>query len=165
MSVEFQRRLLHNTPVFGGVADAILDLILERGSVVSVAQNEFFFQEGDRERSAFVLESGRVSVLKHWQNKSYLLRRLHAGACFGEMTWIDLRPREASARADEDCRALCFTADTLQEIYRRDLEQFTLIYMNMARELSRRLREADKRLFEAKVNASISLSGYMFESS
>ena len=33
-----------------------------------------------------------------------------------------------------------------------DLQQFTLLQMNLARELSRRLRDANERLFESRVN-------------
>jgi hypothetical protein len=32
-------------------------------------------------------------------------------------------------------------------LYERDPEQYTMIYMNLGREVCRRLREADKRLF------------------
>ena len=36
-------------------------------------------------------------------------------------------------------------------IARHDLEQFTVIYMNIARELGRRLRHANQLVFEAKI--------------
>ena len=41
------------------------------------------------------------------------------------------------------------TAD-LYQLYKRDIEQFAVVQMNMARELSRRLRLADEQLFRAR---------------
>jgi hypothetical protein len=38
-------------------------------------------------------------------------------------------------------------------VYQKNLEQLTLIYMNMGREVSRRLREADERMFQARIEA------------
>ena len=39
----------------------------------------------------------------------------------------------------------------LYEVYAQDLKQFALIQMNMGREVCRRLREADNRLFGARM--------------
>jgi CRP-like cAMP-binding protein len=63
---------------------------------------------------------------------------------------MDLLPRSASVRALEDCRALQLSSATLLALYRRHPEQFTVIYMNIGREISRRLRVADDRLFQAR---------------
>jgi cAMP-binding proteins - catabolite gene activator and regulatory subunit of cAMP-dependent protein kinases len=103
----------------------------------------------------FVLEQGRVVILKRWKEKEYLLRYFGKGDCFGEMALIDMGPRSASVLAVEDCQAIEISAESLYELYKKDLEQFTLIQMNIARELSRRLRAADERLFQAKVEARL----------
>ena len=39
-----------------------------------------------------------------------------------------------------------------------------MIYMNMGRELCRRLREADERLFRAKIEVGLSTGEYAFQS-
>jgi CRP-like cAMP-binding protein len=69
------------------------------------------------------------------------------------MAIIDHCPRSASVRAVEDCIAIRITAAILYEVYGQDLKQFTLIQMNMGREVCRRLRDADNRLFGAKMGA------------
>jgi len=55
--------------------------------------------------------------------------------------------REKSVLALEDCTALRIDNSRLYGLYNEDIEQFTLIQMNLARELARRLRMADERLF------------------
>jgi CRP/FNR family cyclic AMP-dependent transcriptional regulator len=100
-----------------------------------------------------------VAVLKNWQGKQHLLRSLSKGDCFGEMALMDLFPRSASIRAIEDCTALELSAASLYKLYERDLQQFTIIQMNMGREVCRRLRESDEQLFRAKMG-SLELSGH-----
>ena len=110
------------------------------------------------------LESGRVAVLKSWKGAQYTLRRMGVGACFGEMALIDFGPRSASVLADEDCTAIELSSSDLRAVYKRDLKQYALIYMNMGRELGRRLREADERLFRAKIETGAVTEGYAFQS-
>jgi CRP-like cAMP-binding protein len=148
-------RLLQNTPIFGGVREEVLSLLLERVTETTVSKGTCFFEEGDDGVSAFVLERGSVSILKQWEGQRYLLRHLHAGDCFGEVALMDFCRRSASVMADEDCLAVELTARDLLEVARKDLEQFAMIYMNMGRELCRRLRDADERLFRAKVEAGL----------
>lgn len=148
-------RLLRDTPIFGGVREDVLTLLLGRVQERRVREGECFFAEGDDGVSAFVLERGSVSILKQWEGERYLLRHLHAGDCFGEVALMDFCRRSASVMADEDCLAIELTARDLLEVARKDLEQFAMIYMNMGRELCRRLRDADERLFRAKVEAGL----------
>ena len=97
----------------------------------------------------FVLEAGGAVVLKSWQGRDYPLQTLKEGDCFGEMALMDHCPRSASVCAVEDCIAIRISAADLYQIYAKDLKQFALIQMNMGREVCRRLRDADNRLFGA----------------
>ena len=45
-----------------------------------------------------------------------------------------------------------------------DPEQFAMIYMNLGRELSRRLREADERLFKARFEQADVAEGWLLGS-
>jgi CRP/FNR family transcriptional regulator, cyclic AMP receptor protein len=140
-------------PVFGGILADTLAFLLELAPVVSIPAGDFFFRQGDEALSMFVLEEGRVAILKDWKGHQRLLRYLKTGDCFGEMALIDLFPRSASVQADTDCAAIELTPAMLHAICKRDAEQFAMIQMNIARELSRRLRAADERLFQALADA------------
>ena len=119
--------------------------------IVSVPTDGFFFRELDQGDSMYVLEMGKAAVSKSWRGQDYLLQTLKAGDCFGEMAVMDHCPRSASIRAVEDCVAIRISAANLYEVYAQDLKQFALIQMNMGREVCRRLREADNRLFGARM--------------
>ena len=155
ISVNAQPRfeLLRDSPVFGGIKEDTLKFLLDLSHIVSVRKGEFFFQEGDQGSSMFILEAGRVAVLKQIDGDDHLLAELEKGDCFGEMALIDHCPRSASVQALQHCAAIELSTCALHEFYQKDIEQFTIIYMNMGREVSRRLRVADQRLFRTEVAA------------
>ncbi|HXH04614.1 MAG TPA: cyclic nucleotide-binding domain-containing protein [Candidatus Competibacteraceae bacterium] len=142
-------------PIFGGIHDAALTFLLDRTSTVAVAKGDYFFREGDQASAMFVLEEGRVAVLKAWQGRDYLLRYLETGDCFGEMALIDLGRRSASVCAVTDCSAIEISVASLYELYQQDPTQFAMIHMNLERELSRRLREVNEQLFQARMQAGL----------
>ena len=161
MMDEARIRLLQRMPIFGGIREDILELLLSLSPIVSVSKGEFFFHENDEADSMFVLEEGRVAVLKLWQGQQYLLRNLEKGDCFGEMALMDLFPRSASIIAMEDCTAIQLSTTSLYRVYEKNLEQFAVIQMNMGREVSRRLRELDERLFRAKMGDPVVDADYI----
>ena len=157
--------LLQRMPVFGGIRADVLRFLLAGCPIVEVPAGEFFFRERDPPDAMYVLEAGKVAVLKSWRNEEYLLHALETGDCFGEMALMDLMPRSASVRATADCRAILISAASLYRLYEKDLEQFTMIQMNMGREVSRRLREADERLFRARMGTPGVDAQYVFQAS
>ncbi len=150
MDVE-QVRLLKQMPIFGGVDDDTLRRLDDRAEVVSVEQGDCFFFEGDLADAVYVLEQGQAVVLKPRRGHSCRLNSLHAGDCFGEMAIIDMAPRSAAVEAVEACRAMRLSTGDLYDVYQHQPDQYVLILMNMAREVSRRLRVADERLFFARM--------------
>jgi CRP/FNR family cyclic AMP-dependent transcriptional regulator len=144
---------LQAMPIFGAVRTEVLQLLVRHSATVDVPKGAFFFRENDTAESLFVLESGRVAILKQWNGEDHLLAYMGAGDCFGEMALMDLAPRSASALATEASTALELRTGSLLEVYEKDLEQFALIQMNLGREVSRRLRLADERLFRVRVGA------------
>jgi CRP-like cAMP-binding protein len=81
----------------------------------------------------FLLETGKVAVLKSWRGQDYLLPNSEGGRLLGEMAVMDLLPRSASIRAVEDCTAIRLSVASLYQVYEHDLKQFALIQMNMGR--------------------------------
>ena len=143
--------LLQRMPIFGAIREDVLRVLLGHAHAVEVQSGEFFFREHEQARSMFVLEAGRASVIKRWRDRDFVLHGLGAGDCFGEMALMDLLPRSASVRADEACRAIELAAADLLHLFEHDAEQFTLIQMNIGREVCRRLRASDELLVRARM--------------
>jgi CRP-like cAMP-binding protein len=151
-------------PIFGAISDDTLKFLLDRATDVDVAKDDYFFRENDQGASMFVLEEGRVAVLKSWVGQTQGLAYLNRGDCFGEMALIEMGARSASVQATEDCSAIELSIDILHELYQHDLEQFTVIQMNMSREVCRRLRKADDLLFQVQMQSNTPAPSYRFYS-
>ncbi|WP_077002922.1 Crp/Fnr family transcriptional regulator [Variovorax sp. KK3] len=147
--------LVQQMPIFGAIDAAAIEFLLEPAPVIEMAAGRYFFREGDMADCMYVLERGSVTIMKNWGDRLLLLRRLSRGDCFGEMALLDLFPRSASIRADEDCSAICITPDNLLRLFEHDATQFALIQMNIGRELSRRLRATDDLLFRARMGEAL----------
>jgi len=139
--------VLRSVPAFGGLTLDTLGFLLDRAVQTSVAKGDYFFEQGDTGEAVYILDTGRVAVEKKLGEHRYLLRILEAGDCFGEIALLSVTKRTASIRALEPCEALRITNRHLRDLYAHDLEQFTLLVMNLGREVCRRFEEIDKRLF------------------
>ena len=137
---------LSSSAVFGGLSKTALERLLDDASIVHRAAGEYFFLTDDIGDSLFLLESGEVDVVREHDGKEHILARLAAGECFGEMALVGIAPRSASVRAVCDCKALELSDTSIAKLAIDDLEQFTLLQMNLGREVARRLRKADERL-------------------
>ena len=147
--------LLMQIPVFGAIREEIIAALIERAPLIKVERGEYLFREGDTGTSMYIIEVGQMSVIKNWDGNAYLLKQLGQGDCIGEMALFDFFPRSASIISTEHTELIEITAADLLGIYHQDLEQFTLLQMNLGREVTRRLRGADEQLFHQRMQASI----------
>jgi CRP-like cAMP-binding protein len=145
--------VLQAMPIFGGIEAAVLGQLLEESPIVTVAEGDYFFREGSPADCLFVIDKGHASVIKSWRGHGYVLQDFGPGDCFGEMALLDLRPRSAAIRASQICSAIQISRASLFRLQDDAIEQWALIMRNMAVELSRRLRDMDKRLFQKQMES------------
>lgn len=148
-------QILKEMPIFGAVDDKILALLVDTSIKVEKNAGEYFFKQNDASQSIFVLLEGKIQVIKNWKNIEYKLREFGPGNCFGEMALMDLSPRSASALSITDSFAMEITVAQFQDIYNINPDQYTLIQMNMGREVCRRLKAADDRILEYMIEHSL----------
>src|SRR5262249_48143787 len=95
-------------------------------------------------RDMFVVLGGELEVLKHNAHGAEArVAMLGPGDWVGEMSIIDVMPRSATVRALAPSFLMRITAEGMDKLYRRDIKSYALFVLNLARELSRRLRVAD----------------------
>jgi CRP-like cAMP-binding protein len=140
--------VLARLALFGALTDETIEFLLARCETVAVPAGECFFAQDQIGDAVFVLRSGRAEVVHTTDGHSLVLAELGPGRCFGEMALMAISPRCATVRALEDCSALRLRNMAILELYRRDPEQFTLLQMNLGREVARRLTVANDTLFE-----------------
>ena len=135
---------LRSIGLFGALSDEVLTHLASTLSVQKPEAGEIVFREGDDANAMYVVVGGEMEVLKRSKrNTDSRVALLGPGDWFGEMSIVDIQPRSATVRALAPSRLLRISAADLDALYRYDLRSYSLIVLNLARELSRRLRVAD----------------------
>lgn len=144
---------LRQVGLFGAVSDEVLEFLASKLVVMNPAPGDTVFHEGDAARDMFVVMSGEMEVLKRsHQGVEARVALLGPGDWFGEMSILDVQPRSASVRVLAPSRVLRIAASDLDALYRHDVKAYAIIVLNVARELSRRLRVADGLLADFVAN-------------
>lgn len=131
--------LLRRYSLFGGLIDSQLERLIARVSVTDAPAGTIIMREGEKGDRLFCLVSGEVEV----RRGERALVRLGAGETIGEMELIDMNPRSATVVALTPCSLVALARRDILALQREDLPAFTLLIMNLARDLSRRLRQMD----------------------
>jgi CRP-like cAMP-binding protein len=134
---------LQGLPLFGGVNVDALGCFADRCEVVKVGPGEVVFREGEAARHLYVVHEGALEVCKQRGAAEVVLGQVGPGECFGEMSFIDMQPRSATVRATQPTTLWTWSYQTIHERYCADQKCAMIFVMNIAREMSRRLRRAD----------------------
>lgn len=135
---------LQSVAVLAGLSEDVLAHFVATLPVVKLGVGDCVFREGDPAREMFILIDGELEILKKSRRgKETRVAILGPDDAFGEMSVLDLQPRSATVRAVSAVRLIRLSTEELDVLYRRDLKAYALLVLNIARDLSRRLRVAD----------------------
>lgn len=103
---------------------------------------ETILREGDPGDAFYIIRDGTVRVMKDAAH----IETLQPGDPFGEMSFIDKKPRSATLIAHSDVSVIWIPADQLDKLLQMDKELAYKIHRSIITLLSRRLREANETL-------------------
>jgi CRP/FNR family transcriptional regulator, cyclic AMP receptor protein len=136
--------ILGVVPIFAGLADEALSLLLKRAEETSAAINDIILREGEPGSRFYLIKSGAVRVVKKLgAPDEVLLARLTARDFFGEMCILETLPRAASVQAIEPTELINIPSTAFYHLYKDRPDQYSILLLNIARDLSRRLRRLD----------------------
>jgi CRP/FNR family transcriptional regulator, cyclic AMP receptor protein len=146
--------MLREIGLFGALNDDVLERLAGMLKTVRVTAGDTVFREGDGEaREMFVVVDGEMEVSKRSRRgRDTRIAILGPQDFFGEMSMIDMQTRSATVRALAPSRLLKLTSEDMDALYRADLKAYTLVVLNIARDMSRRLRVTDGILAEFTAN-------------
>ena len=141
---------LHSHSLFGGITEEQIEEIRSFFNEEVFKSGDFIEREGERGDRIFFITEGGVEIIKKLKFRDGFRRLLvlSEGEVFGEMELIDIRPCAASVRALKDTKTLTLTNRGLYGISRLNCKIFSILIMNLARDISRRLRREDELLAE-----------------
>ena len=135
---------LRDIGLFGALSDDVLEHLAASLKTRRVQAGESIFREGEPAREMYVVLDGEFEVVKKSRRgRDTRVAILGPADAFGEMSVIDMQNRSASVRALAPSRLLRMTTEDMDSLYRFDLKAYALIVLNIARDLSRRLRVTD----------------------
>ncbi len=137
---------LQSQALFGGFSDDDLAVIRTLLEEETFAAGEAIVREGEQGDRFYFIESGNVLVSKNHDNEQRPLATLGPGDAFGEMELIDIQARSATVTATEPVTALTLTNRAMFRLYQQHLDLYARLILNLAREISRRLRKMDERI-------------------
>ncbi|MCL2264574.1 MAG: cyclic nucleotide-binding domain-containing protein [Treponema sp.] len=128
--------------LFGGLLEEQIEKIIPLMQQEDFEPDEMIITEGKPNDKVYFIIKGQVAVTK----REVLLARFGEGDAFGEMEVLDVMPAVASIKAITQVTMMSVSNKTLRAIYNMDVKVFSLIIMNLARDMSRRLRNTDEKL-------------------
>ena len=132
-------------PVLAGTNLAAQTLLAREGLVRDFAPGAYIVREGDEGHSLFILVEGKVEIVKRADSPGAVtLDTLQQGDFFGEMCIIEPMTRAASVLALSQVKAIEVKAATLHHLYQQLPDQYAIVLLNLARDMSRRLRKLDE---------------------
>ena len=146
LSADARQEFLATIPIFAGLnADAL--------SAIAVAVEETYFptgdivvREGEPGNRMFIIHTGRLHVVKRLaQPDETVLAAFGPRDFLGEMSIIECVVRAASIRAIEDSYLFSLKGTDLYRLFKRQPDQYAIVILNIARDLSRRLRAIDEK--------------------
>jgi CRP-like cAMP-binding protein len=136
---------LASIPVLTGISTPAQTLLAEEGIVRDFGAGTWIVREGDKGNSLFILVEGDVEVVKHADTPNAVtLDTLHTGTFFGEMCIVEPMPRAASVRTLSPVKAIEIKAITLYHLFQQMPDQYSIVILNLARDMARRLRKLDE---------------------
>jgi CRP/FNR family transcriptional regulator, cyclic AMP receptor protein len=146
VDVESVLPILSDIAIFGGVSDQQLCEILQSLEIGVFEQGESIFQRGDDPSHIYVVKKGRIDLLIADQDVILQKKTLAVGDCFGEASLMSMQKHTSTAIAREYSEVVVLSKRALLHLKEEDSKLFSLLMMNIARDLARRLRLTDEIL-------------------
>lgn len=142
---------LRSVPLFASLDDDSARDLRNLLSETTVPQNTRLFRQGDTGDAMYLIESGRVRISIHDDDKQeVILADLAQGDFFGEMSIIDGRQRSADAQVIEDSRLAVLSRDAFLSFVRTKPD----VALEMLSALTDRLRRTDD-LLRSRVSRNV----------
>jgi CRP-like cAMP-binding protein len=140
--------ILKSVTVFSGFQDCNIRSLCERCEIITAAQGELIIEENTPATEIYIILRGRVSIQLGIKDAPFELQQFGPGNCLGEASVIGIQKHSASAVAVEKTSLLVLSRVVLMEIFDSDKMVFSMLILNIARELARRLHHSDELILK-----------------
>lgn len=100
------------------------------------------FEEGDRGDETYIIQTGKIRIVKRVDGGEKTLAVIPAGEFFGEMATLLNEPRSATAIVEEDAKLLVIDTNTFEAMIKSNGE----IAYRIIKKLAERIKQTNKQL-------------------
>jgi sulfate permease, SulP family len=118
---------------------------------VAWPKDSMIFKEGDPGSHLFIITKGQASVMLKSESRNIRLATFAPGTVFGELAILDKGPRSASIVADEDVVVYSLSETDFAALRESEPAVAIKILAGLGRELSGRLRRANRTIHQLEV--------------
>jgi CRP/FNR family cyclic AMP-dependent transcriptional regulator len=135
---------ISTVPLFAALSPEILERVGGLARRVELDGPGPIFNEGEPAKEMVVVLRGELEVRKRGHSGAeVVIAHLRPGDVAGEMSLIDIQPRSAGVRATGPAALAVLSHRDLATIHSESPDAYTILVLNVAREISRRLRRVD----------------------
>jgi len=142
--------LLQEVPIFAGLEMAALELLLQQSKRQEYPAGAIVVRAGETGNVLYLIGSGAVRVCKNFGEPNQVeLVTLGPRDVFGEMCILETLPRSATVETVAPSTLFTLSSAAFHHLYKSMPDQYSILVLNIARDLSRRLRRLDE-MFSAR---------------
>ena len=138
--------ILSKISIFAGLSEKQLNTLFRVLEKAYYTAGENIFNEGQQPSHIYIVQSGSVKLVVDAKETPLELVVFEEGQCFGETSVIGIQPHAATAISVKDTELIVLSRNALLSLFKIDLELFSILILNIAREACRRLHKTDEIL-------------------
>jgi CRP-like cAMP-binding protein len=137
--------LFQQVPLFAGLEAETIEFLAQVSQPLQIKGGEFVVREGTPGNTMYLVAGGEVEVVKRaGTGEEVVLACLRTNDFFGEMSIVEVVNRSASVRALGGTELFALKNSDLHHLYQKWPKEYAVLILNLARDLSRRLRKLDE---------------------
>jgi CRP-like cAMP-binding protein len=137
------KAILSKISIWGGLTNDQQDKIYKLLIVGSFRKVEYIFHKGHQPTHVYIVKNGRVDLIASKQGVTIQKESVKSGGSFGIAALMAMQPHMVTAVATENSEIMALSRQAILEIRYENIELFALLMINIAREISRRLKLTD----------------------
>ncbi len=142
------RAILHKISLLGGLNDVQLETVFGELRTLSYKKDDVIFKQGSQPTFIYIVLNGQVKTFSDYKGTTLELLVIEPGQCFGQTSLIGIQPHSVTAVAMENCEVLVLSSESLLNLFEKDMELYSMLVLNIARETSRNLRNYREHFIE-----------------
>jgi len=146
MAADVLLPVLRKVTIFSGLTESEISAISHNCDIMNAAAGDVLLEEGKAATEIFIILQGRINLVLNMYDNPLEIFVFGQGHCIGEASVIGIQNHSASAVVLEEASLMILSRKVLMDIFETDSRLFSLLILNIAREIARRLHHTDEIL-------------------